>query len=242
MAISTGTVDAGGVTIAFRTAGDAGAPPVVLLHGGGSRAATWDAFAMSLAAAGQRAIALDLRGHGGSARTRDYPLAAFRDDVLAAMDALGLGRVSLVGHSLGGHTATLVAQAAPDRVGRLVLEDPPAPSGTAGVRSLPARQLLLPWVGMLVRRGGFDGRALAAAVRQLRAPDPGWWDRVPLITAPTLVIGGGPRSHVSAERLAALARALPDGRLLTIPAGHRVHSTAPAAFQDAVLPFLTTRP
>ncbi|GAB7036409.1 MULTISPECIES: alpha/beta fold hydrolase [Catenuloplanes] len=241
MIIGTGSVKVGGgVTIAYRTAGDAGAPPVVLLHGGGSRgAASWDSVTVALAAAGTRPVALDLRGHGGSSRTRDYPLTGFRDDVLATMDALGLGTVSLVGHSLGAHTASLVAQGAPGRVTRLVLEDPPVPSRTPGVRSLPGWTLLLPMLGTAVRRGGFDRRALTRAVRQLREPDPAWWARLPSIVAPTLVIGGGPRSHVAAESLDGLVRALPDGRLVTIPAGHRVHSTAPAAFEAAVLPFLT---
>ncbi|GAB7051459.1 hypothetical protein JCM9534A_65850 [Catenuloplanes indicus JCM 9534] len=239
--IGGGTVDAGGgVTIAYRTAGAAGAPPVVLLHGGGSRgAASWDAFTRALAAAGLRPIALDLRGHGGSSRTRDYPLTGFRDDVLGAMDALGLGGAPLVGHSLGAHTASLVAQAAPERVTRLVLEDPPVPSATSRAQSLPAWRMILPMLGLVVRRGRFDRRALTEAVRQLREPDPGWWARLPSIAAPTLVIGGGPRSHVAAGGLDALVRALPDGRLVTIPAGHRVHSTAPAAFEAAVLPFLT---
>lgn len=241
MTISTGTVGVdGGVTIAYRTAGDAGAPPVVLLHGGASRGAvSWDAFTTALAAAGMRAIALDLRGHGGSSRTRDYPLVAFRDDVIATMDALGLGTASLVGHSLGAHIASLVAQAAPERVTRLVLEDPPVPSATVRGRSLPAWRLALPMLGMLVRRGGFDPRALSEAVRQLREPDPDWWARLPSIAAPTLVIGGGPRSHIAADGLDALVRALPEARLVTIPAGHRVHTTAPAAFAAAALPFLT---
>ena len=237
-----GTVETGAVTIAYRTAGAAGAPPVVLLHGGGSRGATtWNAFLPALAEAGFRGIALDLRGHGGSSRTGDYPLRGFRDDVIATLDALGIEAAALVGHSLGAYTATLVAQERPERVTRLVLEDPPAPSATGETQALPAWKLALPALVTLFQRGGFDRRALTEVVRQLREPDPGWWERIPLITAPTLVIGGGPRSHVSPERLASLAAALPDGRLITIPAGHRVHSTRPVEFQEAVIPFLTER-
>ncbi|WP_198154093.1 alpha/beta fold hydrolase [Catenuloplanes japonicus] len=233
-------MNAGGVTIAYRTEGDPGSPPVVLLHGGGSRGSvTWEAFLPALAGVGLRAVAMDLRGHGGSARTGDYPLTGYRDDVLAAMDALGLEKAAFVGHSLGGYTAALVAQAQPDRVTRLVLEDPPAPSSTARSQTLPAWRLALPGLMMLAQRGDFDHRALKEAIRRLREPDQAWWDRVPRIAAPTLIIGGGPRSHISAERLGTLARTLPDGRLITIPAGHRIHSTRPAEFERAVIPFLT---
>jgi pimeloyl-ACP methyl ester carboxylesterase len=59
------------------------------------------------------------------------------------------------------------------------------------------------------------------------------------ITAPALLISGGPRSHVSSQRLADVARAIRDGQLVTIPAGHRVHSRSPERFQAAVMPFLT---
>ena len=64
-----------------------------------------------------------------------------RDDVVALLDRLGFDRVSLVGHSLGGAVALLVAQEHPYRVDRHVLEDAPprAPATFAGcVESRPA--------------------------------------------------------------------------------------------------------
>lgn len=63
-----GTAALGGVTLAFRERGEPGHPPVVLLHGGFSRASTWDTFAAALAEVGRHTIALEMRGHGGSSR------------------------------------------------------------------------------------------------------------------------------------------------------------------------------
>ncbi|GIF68352.1 dihydrolipoamide acetyltransferase [Asanoa ishikariensis] len=218
--------------LSYRDSGGAGSP-VVLLHGGASSAATWDRFGAALAAAGRRTIAVDLRGHGGSPRAATYPLTGFRDDVTGLLDVLGLDRIALVGHSLGAHTASLVAQACPDRVSHLVLEELPVPGGLSG------RRFLLPALLLLAARRGFDPRAMISVVRQLSAPDPAWWDRLASITAPTLVVSGGPRSHIPPARLAEVTRAIPAARLVTIPVGHRVHSLDPARFHAAVVPFLT---
>lgn len=235
----TRTVDVAGVTIRYRDTGDTGTTPVLLLHGGSSSAATWNALTAALVAAGRRVIAPDLRGHGGSSRTASYPLSGFRDDVLGLLDALSLPTVALIGHSLGGHAASLIAQQQADRVTRLVLEEPPAPPRTPAARHPPAGQLLGMALGGLDPRRRYHRRAITSAIRQLREADPAWWDRLAAITAPTLVVSGGTTSHISPERLAEAAAAIPHARLVTIPVGHRVHSRAPAEYRDAVVPFLT---
>jgi pimeloyl-ACP methyl ester carboxylesterase/stress response protein SCP2 len=236
-----GSLDVDGLTTHYRELGDPDAPAVVLLHGGGSSAATWNRLAIALAAAGRRGIAIDLRGHGGSARTPAYPLTAFCDDVLGVLDVLGLDRIALVGHSLGAHTASLIAQQQPERVTHLVLEELPAPARDPAERQRRSiRRLLLPAVGLFTSRRGFDPKAVTSAIRQLRVPDPAWWQRLSAITASTLLISGGPRSHVSPQRLAEVAEAIERARLITIPVGHRVHSHDPEQFNAAVLAFLAT--
>jgi pimeloyl-ACP methyl ester carboxylesterase len=235
------TVEIADVIIRYREFGDPGAPPVVLLHGGASSAATWDRLAAALTATGRRTLAVDLRGHGGSSRTPTYPLAGFRDDILGLLDALALDRVALVGHSLGAHTATDVAQQQPERITHLVLEEPPVPTREpTDAHGLSRPRFLLPAVALLAIRRGFDPRAVTSAVRQLRAPDPAWWHRLASITAPTLVISGGPRSHIPPQRLAEVAGAIQHARLVTIPVGHRVHSRDPQRFHAAAVPFLST--
>src|SRR5512140_33264 len=105
--VRTFEVDA--VRLSYRECGDPTGAPVVLLHGSGSDAATWDRFIVRLTAAGYRCIALDLRGHAASARTADYSLTSVRDDVLHLLETLALQDVTLVGHSVGGYAALAAA-------------------------------------------------------------------------------------------------------------------------------------
>jgi len=71
----------------------------------------------------RRALAMDLRGHGKSARPRnmDYSMAGFVKDVETVADKLKLARFVIVGHSLGAQVANAYAGAHPDRVAGLVL-------------------------------------------------------------------------------------------------------------------------
>lgn len=212
-------------------------PPMILLHGGGSGRATWAAFTRSVA--GYRVVAPDLRGHGASPRSSRYPLTGYADDVIELLDELALGPAVLIGHSLGAHAASLIAQHHPDRVARLVLEDPPAPPRAGAPGGFSRGRLLLSGLaGGLSPRRTFDRHALMSAIAQLREPDPGWWDDLGRIRAPALVLSGGPASHIPPARLAEVAAAIPDGRLVTIPAGHRIHSKALPRFTAAVLEFL----
>ncbi|MBM4487838.1 alpha/beta fold hydrolase [Rhodococcus hoagii] len=70
---------------------------------------------------------MDLRGHGRSARAASYLFGEFGDDILGLCEDLDFDRVDLVGHSLGGHAVSLVAQQQPELVRRLVLEEAPLP-------------------------------------------------------------------------------------------------------------------
>lgn len=231
------TVEVDGVRTTYRSAGDPGAPVAVLLHGGGSDASTWQRFATVLAGTGWRVLAPDLPGHGGSARARRYSLAGYRDAVTGFLDTLAVRRPALVGHSLGAHTASLVAMDRP--VSRLVLEDPPAPvrDGEPAAHLSPVRVAAL-FAGGLLRRSRYHPPALTSAIRELRRPDAAWWERLPTIAAPTLVISGGPGSHLPPRRAAAVAAAIPGAQFETVPVGHRVHSLAPERFAEVVLRFL----
>ena len=240
--VATRAVPVGGVTINIREAGDPAGATAILLHGGSSSAVTWDRLAASLTAAGHHVIAVDLRGHGGSSRTPDYPLSGYSDDIRGLMDTLGIESAALVGHSLGGYVASVLAQQEAARFTRLVLEEPGMPARDSGSRhGLSGPRFLVPALAGLAARRAFDRKAVASAIRQLRVPDPVWWDRLRLITAPTLLISGGPASHIPPQQLAAAARAISGSRLVTIPAGHRVHSRSPEQFLSAVVPFLTDR-
>ncbi|MBO2456254.1 alpha/beta fold hydrolase [Actinomadura violacea] len=225
----------GGVTLAFREIGGDRGIPVVLLHALGGSAATWDGFAARPAACGRRVIALDLRGHGAGSRTETYSPAAMRDDVLGFLDGRGIERADLVGHSMGGAVAVLVAQRAPGRVRRLVVEDTPPPPEVPGEPVDPVTEPADPLP--------FDWRLIEPVITEFRTPDPGWWDLLAAISASTLLVGGGPSSHVRVDALVRTSRAVRDCRLVTVEdAGHRVHSVKPDGFWSAVSPFLCPEP
>ena len=96
--------------------------PVLALHGWLDNAASFAPIAPHLP--GIDLVALDLPGHGASAHlppAADYTQVLAARAVLAAADALGWTRFSLLGHSMGGAVATFVAAAAPERIERLAL-------------------------------------------------------------------------------------------------------------------------
>ncbi len=113
------------VRMHYLAAGEATAPPVVLLHGGGLDEASlsWRHLTPGLADS-HYVLAPDLPGYGASGPASDQPSLAYYADVLAEfLDELFLDRVSLVGISMGGGVALQFATDHPDRVEKLVLVD-----------------------------------------------------------------------------------------------------------------------
>ena len=233
------TVEVNAVRLGYRESGDPDGPPVVLLHGSGSNANTWQRVTARLTAAGHRTIAVDLRGHATSDRTGDYALSSIRNDVVHLLAALDLRDVDLVGHSVGGYAALAAALHAPERIARLVLEDLAAPPRHAvQARPTDLLRLLASGRGALTRRRDYELRAVASILRQLSRPDPDWWARLGLVRQPTLILSGGPTSCIPPQRLVEVTDALRHARLATIPVGHRVHSVAPERFCAELIAFL----
>ncbi|HLP25880.1 MAG TPA: alpha/beta fold hydrolase [Acidobacteriota bacterium] len=102
--------------------GGAGQPPMLVLHGllGSSR--NWQTTGRDLAAH-YHVRALDARNHGRSPHADEMTYEAMAGDLLAWMDAHALPKATLVGHSMGGKTAMLLACRHPERVDRLVVVD-----------------------------------------------------------------------------------------------------------------------
>ncbi|UWE09768.1 alpha/beta fold hydrolase [Actinacidiphila bryophytorum] len=219
-----------GVRLVCETAGPADGPPLLLLHALGEDRSSWSQVAAALAADGRRTIAPDLRGHGGSDRPGDYAFEAMRDDVFGLLDALDIRRVTVVAHSLGTVVASLVAMDRPALVDRLVLEEGPLPFPADPPRQVPT--------GPGPEPVGYDWRVVAEVARQRNAPAARHWEGLAEITAPTLVIAGGPQSHLRQDQLAQVAARIPDARLTTIPAGHMVHDTHLREYLTEVRTFL----
>ena len=112
-------VEIDGMPIRYLAAGEG--PPVVLLHGAGDNALDWR-WVMPTLAAGHRVYAPDLPGSPDSARpAADYSPAFFGRFFTAFLDALDVGRATLVGNSLGGLIALRLALSEPERADALVL-------------------------------------------------------------------------------------------------------------------------
>jgi 2-(acetamidomethylene)succinate hydrolase len=110
-----------GVELAFRVRG--AGPPVVLLHGTSANHAVWEPVG-DLLADRATVVALDQRGHGRSDKPdHGYAGDDFVTDVVAVLDALGIDRALVAGHSLGGRNAWLAASRYPERVSGAVVVD-----------------------------------------------------------------------------------------------------------------------
>ena len=113
--------EVGGRRLRYLELGEGDGVPVLLVHGFGADLNTW-MFTQPALAAGRRAVALDLPGHGGSAKelgTGD--VESLTDAVEGALGALGIQRVHLIGHSMGGAVAALLALRRSEQVASLTL-------------------------------------------------------------------------------------------------------------------------
>lgn len=222
--------------------------PVLLVHGMGGDGRTWARFTRALTGAGRRVLAVDLRGHGRSARAASYRFAEFAADIEGLCAHLGLSTVDLVGHSLGGHAGSLVAQKHPDLVRRLVLEEAPLPLRSGDPRpEIPAHRPTLAelWYAansmVLNPRAvfAFDRSMTESVIAQFHTPNPDWWQAVPGIRARTLLLRGvRPGSMVDPNLLAETLSLLPDGGVREVACGHSIHRDRSREFAAAVLPFL----
>jgi pimeloyl-ACP methyl ester carboxylesterase len=117
-------LEAGSLRLHYLDHGASDATTLVMLHGITSNAHAFDAIAAAGLAARRRLVSLDLRGRGLSDRPpTGYGMADHAGDVLALLDALGLGRATIVGHSFGALLGYYLAARHPERVERLVAID-----------------------------------------------------------------------------------------------------------------------
>lgn len=114
------------LTVRYVELNPTGARTLVFVHGLGSHLKFWRYQLDTFAQQGFRVLAVDLPGFGKSDKPASFPYTtdSFADVVLALLDELKLGRVVLVGHSMGGQTSLSFAIRHPERVDALVLTSP----------------------------------------------------------------------------------------------------------------------
>jgi len=161
-------VSCGGVLLNCASGPPSG-PPLLLLHGVGRR---WQDFLTLTPALAQRwqVHALDLRGHGQSARASQYRVIDYAQDVIAYLRTQVGTPAVVYGHSLGALVAAAVAAELPRLVRAVVLEDPPAP---ALLHNLPQTPFFAQFTGMQALAGTERPVAeVARALADLRLPGP----------------------------------------------------------------------
>jgi esterase len=238
---------------------------LVLLHG---LFGSWDNFQgeMKAFSARFRVIAPDLRNHGRSPHSDEFSYAALAADVEDLLRRQGIASARLVGHSMGGKAAMHLALHRPALVDKLAVVDIAPRAYARHHDEIFGALLSLDLAAFSSRTGVVD--ALAAripslTVRQFLAKNLSsesgrlrW--RIPLevlhdryeetlkpqdgppFGKPALFLRGEKSDYVRGEDASEIRRLFPNARLAAIPqAGHWVHAENPAAFQEALLDFLT---
>ena len=159
---------AGGRTVSALAWGDA-QPELVLLHGGGQNAHTWDTLALAL---GRPLLAVDLPGHGHSGRRRDRDYGPWRnaEAVAAVVGQAAPAARAVVGMSLGGATVIRLAATRPDLVRRAVIVDVTPSSGVRSRAMKPAERGAVALVSGPPVYESFEAMAAAAVAASPSRP------------------------------------------------------------------------
>lgn len=243
-------------------------PPLVVLHGLFGAKRNWASIAKALAPH-HRVLAVDLRNHGASPwdAVHDYP--ALAGDVARFIRTHVGGPAAVLGHSMGGKAAMVLALEEPGLVERLVVVDiAPAPSRTTLIDALQAMQQVP--LAACTRRGDVDA-ALASTivdpavraflVQNVTTGSAGlaWAMNLDAIahnfpaivgfpdvpagrtfSGPTLFVVGERSDYVRPEHHAAIHRLFPAATVEVVTgAGHWVHAEAPDAFLAVLSGFLS---
>jgi pimeloyl-ACP methyl ester carboxylesterase len=240
-------------------------PTTVLLHGVGSHAWSWLPFVAQLDPR-ERALAVDLRGHGDSqwSPDEDYATASHARDVESVLDEVGAREVTVVGASWGGLVGLVLAGRRPDLVARLVVVDL-APSSTRDPGDVPPRPASFErHADVVAAERARNPRASEAATELLAAhgtrPGDGgrlypkhdpvflrrWgfraedhWPALRAFRQPLLVVKATDSPVLPADDAERMIAEAPDARLEAVSGtGHVVHVDDPAALARIVRAFV----
>ncbi|MEU4832263.1 alpha/beta hydrolase [Streptosporangium sp. NPDC023615] len=217
---------------------------VLLLHGGGRTRADWDASASLLRDAGFRSVAMDLRGHGESG-TAPWSWRDVLVDVAAVVEAFGLHRPVIVGHSLGGMVAALWAGGHPECPLAVNLDghgNPTRPGQFLGLDEAGAARACREMTAFLGEMGRGLPESFLQVMREIDALDR--FGAYRAARCPLLVVSGDARAFAGVfpdrlvpawnaycawveHELRAAVREAPPVRSVSLPTGHDPHREDP---------------
>lgn len=236
------------------------APPILLIHGLFGSLDNLGVLARGLRDA-RPTLQVDVRNHGLSARSDVMNYTAMAEDIVATLDAHGLERVGVIGHSMGGKIAMTLSAMAPERIEKLVMID------IAPVDYQTRRHDEIFAAIRAVSAAGVTRRSEAAAVMRTLLREEGviqfilksfqdgewrfnvpvlWdnyatisgWQEVPAWPHPALFIRGSESPYLDNQYRDALLRQFPQAHAHVISgAGHWVHAEKPEAVLRAVRRF-----
>lgn len=256
---TTGLCKANGIEIHYtRTGGQK--PPLILLHGLMTNGTCWTPIARILQE-DYDIFLPDARGHGRSSTPEQgYSYEEHAADVISLIDTLGLVQPVLVGHSMGGMTAAVVASRSPERLSGLVLADPTflllerqKEVYASNVAEQHRKILQEPKEDLLAKLRlrhkhrpqelleQFTEARLQTSVHAfevLKPPNPDYQALIQALSLPCLLVIGSENPVVSPEIAAELVRLNPLLQTAQIrEAGHGLPFDQPAAFSAAVQTF-----
>ena len=265
--MQSGRARSGELSIHYRRGGRARGTPLLIVHGLSYFSYDWVPVAEELGS-DREVVALDMRGFGDSdwSATQDYSVPSMGADIVAVLDHLRWPRAVLVGHSMGGRSATYAAAKSAERAAGLVLVDyspENAPAGTQRVaRTVANTPERFASVDEALRYFGQSDRARMQAYLRpdgsikrdpyfreqfKRMLDKGerpklgvdMWQLLGEVRCPILSLRGA-RSDMYAPETAAKMRAA-NARLqvVEVDAGHNIAGENPAGFVAAVKAFLS---
>jgi pimeloyl-ACP methyl ester carboxylesterase len=129
---ATTTVEVGGTSFAYRDLGPRSGTPLIFLNHLAANLDNWDPRVVDGIAAQRRVITFDNRGVGASQGRTPSSIAEMAKDAVAFIRALGFAEVDLLGFSMGGFVAQVIAAEQPDLVGKVILAGT-GPAGGEGI-------------------------------------------------------------------------------------------------------------
>lgn len=247
-AVESGMASVNGIKMHYATYGDAQGTPVLMIHGGLAHGDVWSAQVADLSR-DHRVIVADTRGHGRSTNDGSpYSIELLAKDYIALLDALGVGKVHLVGWSDGANIGYAISQTAPDRLashfahaGNVTLAGvDPAVEGNA-VFGAYVGMMAAEYARMSPTPDGFEG-FVAGVSKMWSADKPDGLEAVGSITVPTLVVQSRYDEAIRAEHSEAIAAAIPGARLLVLDnVSHFAMLQDPAGYSAAIRDWLSSQ-